>query len=116
MGDRAQLEITDGEHSVFLYTHGGGCNLADTLKRGLTAGPPLDEDQSYCIGSVLREMVMVHQNTGLGVGFEFTDNDDERGAPLVFHIKDQTVRFKDATVLVDHFVQSDNPKHLVGWS
>lgn len=120
MGDRAQLEITDGEHSVFFYSHWGGTGLADTLKRGLTVGRSLDDDEIYCIGSILREMVRdsggMDQQIGLGVAFKFDLQDDERGAPLVLDVKAKTVRFKDGIVSVDHFVQSDNPKHLVGWS
>ncbi len=112
MGDRAQLKVTDGKHSVFLYTHWAGSELPDILAKGIVQGAgdgrTLRDDPSYAMGCIVRRLVAetggVDATTGFGMGFSFDDNDDERGAPLVLNVAHQTVSFKSHTVSVDEFI------------
>ena len=118
MGDRAQLEITDGKASVFFYTHWSGHDLAAVLARGLTVGRSLKDDRSYCLGSVVREFVRstggLDVTASLGVGFAFKDNDDERGAPLTLDVVRKTVRFGDGPAVPVKTFLAD-PTGSVGW-
>lgn len=118
MGDRAQLQITNGERSIFLYTHWGGVELARATARGLSTDRTLDSDPAYAMGNVLRSIVRdaggLDSTSGLGVGFAFEDNDDERGAPLVLDIVKRTVSFKSKSVPVKAFIAA--PEKSVGWA
>jgi hypothetical protein len=65
MGDRAQLKITNGKQSVYLYTHWAGRGLREILHAGLAQGirdkRTLDRDRSYALGCIVRAFVA---NTG----------------------------------------------------
>lgn len=115
MGDRAQLQIVNGNHAIYLYTHWRGSSLEKILRAGLTAGRALADDPSYCLASVLREFVRatggIDNHLGMGVGFAFEDNDDSRGAPLVLDVRRKVVRFRDAKVAVADFVTG----MTIGW-
>lgn len=116
MGDRAQLQITDGKHSVFIYTHWGGASLATSLAKALAGGRSITDDPSYCVGHVLKRLAAdagLDGPTGLGFGFRFEDNDDERGVPLVLNIKDATVGFGNRRITVPDFIQTPD---ALGWS
>jgi len=119
MGDRAQLQLTDGLNSVFLYTHWNGYNLPTILAAGLDKardGGRLT-DPTYCLAIVAKQFFAATggtgSTTGAGLGFEFGDNDDEHGGPLVFNIADGTVSFGINRVSIEDFLKS--PAESVGW-
>ena len=53
MGDRANIEIREGEKSFFFYTHWGGRDLPKMLQEGLSLGRTRWDDPPYLSRGVL---------------------------------------------------------------
>lgn len=92
--------------------------MAAMLKRGLEMewSRSLTRDPSYCVGNVIKSMVRAcggaERGDGLGFGFEFKHNDDERGAPLILNIANHSVTFKELCIGVERFIEDPS---LVKW-
>jgi hypothetical protein len=72
MGDRANIEIREGEKSFFFYSHWGGCDLPKTLQEGLSLGRPRWDDHPYLSRIIFCRMIRdnVDELTGFGISAE----------------------------------------------
>jgi hypothetical protein len=126
MGDRAQLKITNGQQSFYLYTHWKGSMLPETVQAGLReAGNhgrhvSVDGDWTYGLANLVRVFTEnCHestQGTGMGIGFKPEDNDGGDRI-LVLDLKDWTVaKYRSPIkVPIEKFAQSLNPSDEVNW-
>ena len=71
MGDRAQVKIIDNEKEapVYLYTHWGGSELENTVKKALRRGRDRWNDPCYLSRIIFSEMIKndIMGTTGYGI-------------------------------------------------
>jgi hypothetical protein len=69
MGDRANIEVRDGENSVFLYSHWTGSQMPETLRRALRRGEERWQHPEYLARIIFCEMVhkCEMELTGFGI-------------------------------------------------
>lgn len=74
MGDRANVHVA----GVYLYTHWGGSELPETVRRALIRGEERWQDEPYLARIIFCEMVgeNVKGTTGYGISAECGDGDD----------------------------------------
>lgn len=73
MGDRANIEVRDGENSVYLYCHWHGTEIAEILRRALHRGEERWTDPSYLARIIFCEMVDGHEMELTGFGISSTE-------------------------------------------
>jgi len=86
MGDRANIVIEpEGEgSSIYLYSHWGGTDLPETLRRALQRGRDRWDDKPYLTRIIFCEMVKDSGgdlNTLTGLGIDICECDNEH--PLI---------------------------------
>ena len=91
MGARAQIEVKQKPHSVFLYTHwGSGTILQDTIK-GMIKGKLLLDDQTYLTRILFDSLIKDDDGTtGYGIG-TFQAGDIEK--LVIVDIENQEVKY-----------------------
>jgi hypothetical protein len=106
MGDRANVQVKDGESSVFLYTHWSGSELPETLKAALIRGKSRWNDGQYLARIIFCEMVKdeINGTTGYGISSVVGDGDDR---VILVDVGEQTVRIKGDTVTFEEYVTKD---------
>ena len=102
MGDRGNIAIKYQEgQKIYFYSHWGGSELAQTLKRALEHGRSRWDDESYLARIIFSEMIKdeIDGTTGYGIApFEI-----EKGSPLfTVDTKEKTVN----DVPFDQFIDS----------
>lgn len=77
MGDRANVVVQDRGARVYLYTHGRGSELPETLRRALVLGKGLWNDGSYLARIIFCAMVRGSEmdTTGFGISASLEDNE-----------------------------------------
>ena len=70
MGERAQIEIVQKPHSVFLYTHWGGKTVLSDTARGLLYGRDRWDDPEYLTRIIFDNLSRnaPFPTTGFGIG------------------------------------------------
>ena len=94
MGDRANVEIKDGDSSVFLYTHWNGTELPETVRAALKRGKSRWDDPQYLARIVFCEMIKnasLTSETGFGISARVHDGEDR---VITLDTKNQTVTWK----------------------
>jgi hypothetical protein len=89
MGDRANIEVREGENSVYLYSHWTGSEMPEVLRRALHRGEERWRDSSYLARIIICEMVAGYEMELTGFGISST----EIGASkhLLVNVDKQTV-------------------------
>lgn len=69
MGDRANIEVREGDESVYLYTHWHGSETPEMLRRALNRGEERWADTPYLTRIIFCEMVsgLETELTGFGI-------------------------------------------------
>jgi len=92
MGDRGNIAIVHGKkEQVWLYSHWGGSDLPNRLKKGLDAGRGRWNDDSYLTKIIIGHVVPPDnwkEETGYGISTRLQDNEHEI---LVVDIPNQRV-------------------------
>ena len=96
MGDRGNIKITDGESTVFLYTHWCGSDLPEIVKAGLRLPEARARwNDGYYLARILFENLIAHgssKETGFGISSKVGDGEDQI---LAIDINAQTVRWRE---------------------
>jgi hypothetical protein len=99
MGDRANIEVRDGDESVFLYTHWSGSEAPEILRRALDRGEERWSDSSYLARIIFCEMVKGHEMELTGFGISAT----EISATEISANKHITVDVPNKSVSIDDY-------------
>lgn len=73
MGDRANIEVREGENSVYLYTHWHGCQTPGMLHRALHRGRERWTHPDYLARIIFCEMVRGNEMDVTGFGISSTE-------------------------------------------
>lgn len=94
MGDRANVKVVDGGQCVYLYTHWGGTDLPETLRRALVRGESRWDDAAYLARIIFSEMTRGSEEelTGYGISPTVPDGGDRI---LEVDVDDQVVRWPE---------------------
>ena len=113
MGDRANVNVkgSDDDTGVFLYTHWGGTELPNTLKRALAKKWRWEDDQ-YLARIIFDEMI--GNNKGGETGFGISSYcGDGKSRILVVNIGKQSVSFGDKSWSFTEYIEL--PENFVVW-
>lgn len=103
MGDRGNIIVKDMGSEVYLYTHGTGSYLPETLKRALARKQRWD-DGPYLARIIFCEMIKGSEadETGFGISSKRGDG----GTDITVNVDDQTVsRNGKKTVSFAEYIQ-----------
>ncbi|QDP57889.1 MAG: hypothetical protein Unbinned1693contig1002_33 [Prokaryotic dsDNA virus sp.] len=89
MGDRGNIIVKYNEDIVYLYTHWGGSELYDVLKRALSRKERWN-DPSYLTRIIFCEMVKDDVEGSTGYGISSTAGDG--GTDIIVDVAKQTVQ------------------------
>lgn len=95
MGDRANIEVRDGDERVFLYCHWHGTEVAEILRRALHRGEERWTDPSYLARIIFCEMVHGHEMELTGFGISSTE---------IYASKHLLVDVDKQTVTIDGYI------------
>lgn len=134
MGDRAQLRITNGEQSFYLYTHWAGSELTSILREGLQraidVGRAVSDkgDVSYGLTAVVKQFLdeSYDPERGIGAGFGFVPTDND-GDYRILELRvgrygaedpdmDWTVEYDGNRITIERFLSSRNTDADLNWS
>jgi hypothetical protein len=103
MGDRANVQVKDGESNVFLYTHWSGSELPKTLKTALIRGKERWTDGQYLARIIFCEMVRddIDDMTGYGISSVVGDGGDRI---IVVNVDEQTIKINGKTVTFGEYI------------
>lgn len=89
MGDRSNIIIKSGNSKVYLYTHWGGSELKNVLKKALERGKNRWDDGQYLARIIFCEMIKddVMGETGFGISSERGDG----GSDILVSVDNQEV-------------------------
>jgi hypothetical protein len=82
MGDRGNIRIDEKRRSIYLYTHWGGSELEDMLRRAMIRGRDRWDDPAYLARIIFCEMLRgssenpLYEITGLGISTYMCDNEN----------------------------------------
>jgi len=105
MGDRANVKVTGGMGTTYLYTHWGGTNLPAVVQRALAKHWRWN-DQSYLTRIIFCEMVKGSETdeTGFGIAQKCGDGDERIVEVDTFT---QTVEFNGEIISFRQFIELD---------
>lgn len=93
MGERANIVVKNGSQQVCLYSHWGGEELRDVLKKAMTRGHSRWNDASYLTRIIFCEMVKDDIEGLTGFGIQQEANEDDANYPtIVVDVDGQIVR------------------------
>lgn len=95
MGDRANIEILEGDESVYLYTHWHGSEMPEMLRRALNRGEERWSDPPYLARIVFCEMVSGFETELTGFGISASAMGASKH--IVVNVDMQTVSIDDCT-------------------
>ena len=103
MGDRANVQVVDGESNVFLYTHWTGTDLPQTLQKALVRGKERWQDGQYLARIIFCEMVgeLADGLTGFGISSVVGDGDNRI---LTVDVEHQLVSYHGKSKSFDAYV------------
>lgn len=76
MGDRGNIVLHDFDVKIYLYTHWGGSNIKEVLKKALIKGQGRWTDPAYLHRVIFQELIGTDKGvTGFGLSTRECDNE-----------------------------------------
>lgn len=108
MGDRANIEVREGDESVYLYTHWRGSDAPQTLQKALRRGKDRWTDNGYLARIIFCDLVSGYEDELTGFGIYASPLFASKH--LLVDVTKQTVTIDDGVSV--SFEQYSDPSHI----
>ena len=106
MGDRATLQIYEGNLGIEIYTHWGGQQaLISALRDAIDRGRDRLTDPTYFARIVVNSLTRGEENNTTGVGIWLPNTQENEYGHFAYHSDSQTIRLNGQSYTVGEFLK-----------